>query len=57
MNARLILRVAVPVPLYTLLDYLPPEGVSAEFLHRGCRVEVPIAGRSKVGVIWEVCEQ
>jgi primosomal protein N' (replication factor Y) len=57
MNARLILRVAVPVPLYTLLDYLPPEGVSAESLHRGCRVEVPIAGRSRVGVIWEVCEQ
>ena len=57
MNARLILRVAVPVPLYTLLDYLPPEDVSAEFLQRGCRVEVPIAGRSRVGVIWEVCEQ
>ena len=57
MNARLILRVAVPVPLYTLLDYLPPEGVSAESPQQGCRVEVPIAGRSRVGVIWEVCEQ
>jgi primosomal protein N' (replication factor Y) len=57
MNARLILRVAVPVPLYTLLDYLPPEDVSAEFLQRGCRVEVPIAGRSRVGIIWEICEQ
>ena len=57
MNARLILRVAVPVPLYTLLDYLPPEDVSAEFLQQGCRVEVPIAGRSRIGVIWEVCEQ
>ena len=57
MNARLILRVAVPVPLYTLLDYLPPQDVSAEFLQRGCRVEVPIAGRSRVGIIWEICEQ
>ena len=57
MNARLILRVAVPVPLYTLLDYLPPEGVPAEHLLPGCRIEVTIARRSVTGVIWEVCEQ
>ena len=57
MTARLILRVAVPVPLYTLLDYLPPEGIPAAHLQPGCRIEVTIAGRSVTGVIWEVCEQ
>ncbi|MGD9096351.1 MAG: primosomal protein N', partial [Chromatiales bacterium] len=57
MNARLILRVAVPVPLYTLLDYLPPEGMPAERLQPGCRIEVTIARRSVTGVIWDVCEQ
>jgi primosomal protein N' (replication factor Y) len=57
MNARLILRVAVPVPLYTLLDYLPPEGIRAERLEPGCRIEVPVGRRSVTGVIWEVCEQ
>jgi primosomal protein N' (replication factor Y) len=57
MNAWLILRVAVPVPIYTLLDYLPPEGMPAERLQPGCRIEVTIARRSVTGVIWEVSEQ
>ena len=57
MTARLILRVAVPVPLYKLLDYLPPAGVAPEHLQPGCRIEVTIARRPVTGVIWEVCEQ
>ncbi|MEJ2316524.1 MAG: primosomal protein N' [Gammaproteobacteria bacterium] len=57
MNAWLILRVAVPVPLYTLLDYLPPEGMPAERLQPGCRIKVTIARRSVIAVIWEVCKQ
>ncbi len=57
MTAWLILRVAVPVPLYKLLDYLPPEGIAAERLQPGCRIEVTIARRPVTGVIWEVCEE
>ena len=57
MNAWPILRVAVPVPLYKLLDYLPPEGIPAGQFQPGCRIEVPVARRTLTGVIWEICEQ
>ena len=57
MNAWPILRVAVPVPLYKLLDYLPPEGIPAGQFQPGCRIEVPVARRTVTGVIWEICEQ
>ena len=46
-----VLRVALPVPLPRLFDYLPPpEGVGAV----GSRVRVPFGSRTLVGVIAEV---
>ncbi|HET9190241.1 MAG TPA: hypothetical protein VFN69_06675, partial [Rudaea sp.] len=41
-----ILRVAVPVPLPQLFDYLPPPGTAALAIARGTRVSVPF-GRSR----------
>ncbi|HVN99623.1 MAG TPA: primosomal protein N' [Steroidobacteraceae bacterium] len=46
-----VLRVAVDCPLRSLLDYLPPAGMSPEDLPPGARVRVPMGARSAVGVI------
>ncbi|HET8764996.1 MAG TPA: primosomal protein N', partial [Rhodanobacter sp.] len=44
-----VLRVALPVPLPTLFDYLPPiDGAAAV---PGCRVLVPFGRGSAVGVV------
>jgi len=44
------LRVAVPVPLRRLFDYLPPAGAQAHIC-AGMRVRVPFAGRTLVGMV------
>ncbi|WP_329741667.1 primosomal protein N' [Dyella sp. A6] len=46
-----VLRVALPVPLPTLFDYLPPANGQAAV---GCRVLVPFGRSRMVGVIVEV---
>ena len=45
------IRVAVPVPLPTLFDYLPPTGGPAP--QPGCRCEVSFGNRRLVGLVWE----
>ncbi|RNF84514.1 primosomal protein N' [Montanilutibacter psychrotolerans] len=47
-------RVAVPVPLARLFDYLPAPGEQARDAHVGCRVRVPFGSRELVGVIAQV---
>ncbi|WP_444899497.1 primosomal protein N' [Microbulbifer sp. VAAC004] len=49
-----ILRLAVPVPLRRLFDYLPPEGLNPAELKPGQRLWVPFAGRKLVAVLVEV---
>ncbi|WP_111658033.1 primosomal protein N' [Isoalcanivorax indicus] len=51
MTAQTVLRVAVPVPLRQLFDYLPPAGALPA---PGCRCEVDFGPRRLVGVVWEV---
>ena len=46
----LVLKIAVPVPLRQLFDYLPPRG--AALPAPGCRCEVPFGNRTLVGVVW-----
>ncbi|WP_332835513.1 primosomal protein N' [Microbulbifer flavimaris] len=46
-----ILRLAVPVPLRRLFDYLPPEGVDPASLVPGQRLWVPFGGRKLVAVL------
>ena len=43
-----VLRVALPVPLLTLFDYLPPTAGEAR---AGCRVLVPFGRGKQVGVV------
>jgi primosomal protein N' (replication factor Y) len=49
MNPANVYRVALPVPLPDLFDYLPPEDGQAA--QPGCRVRVPFGRRRLVGVV------
>ncbi|MFD2309779.1 primosomal protein N' [Microbulbifer halophilus] len=49
-----ILRLAVPVPLRRLFDYLPPEGADPAALAPGQRLWVPFGGRKLVAVLVDI---
>lgn len=51
MNAPAILRVALPVPLPRLFDYLPPPGLDAAQLAIGQRLRVPFGPREACGLV------
>ena len=46
------LRIALPVPLPQLFDYLPPDGAAPETVV-GCRIRVPFGPRELVGLVVE----
>ncbi len=46
-----VLRVAVPVPLPQLFDYLPPRGSRAADIAPGSRVAVPFGRGKRVGIV------
>jgi len=48
---KLILKIAVPTPLRTLFDYLPPANVDRELLQPGIRVRVPFGKKSQIGLL------
>ncbi|MGN6512615.1 MAG: primosomal protein N' [Lysobacteraceae bacterium] len=48
-----VLRVALPLPLARLFDYLPPAGTAATTALVGQRVRVPFGQRELVGVVAE----
>ncbi len=48
---RPVLRVALPVPLPRLFDYLPPTGVEASTVVAGQRIVVPFGARELCGVV------
>jgi len=49
-----VLRVAVPVPLLQIFDYLPPPRVAADLLQPGCRIAVPFGRGRRVGILVDV---
>ena len=50
----LILRIALPTPLYQCFDYLPPQSFdTTQLLVSGIRVKVPFGRRQLVGVLVE----
>ncbi|HTI95129.1 MAG TPA: primosomal protein N', partial [Rudaea sp.] len=51
----MVLRVAVPVPLPQLFDYLPPPGIAAHAIARGTRVSVPFGRSRSVGIVVDAC--
>ena len=46
-----ILQVAVPTPLFSLFDYLPPVGCDPEMLRAGVRVRVPFGSTERCGLV------
>lgn len=53
----MVLRVAVPAPVPTLFDYLPPLGVLPSELAPGMRVRVPFGTASRVGLLIELAAE
>ena len=54
-NPPHILQVAVPLPLHMTLDYLPPP--ESPVLQPGMRVQVPLKGKKKIGVLLSVAQE
>ncbi|MGI9211119.1 MAG: primosomal protein N', partial [Methylococcaceae bacterium] len=52
----LILKIAVPVPLPGVFDYLPPPDCTLDRLKPGVRVEVPFGRTRKIGLLLEQVE-
>ncbi len=51
---RAVLKVAIPVPLFSLFDYWPPTEVQAHTVKSGVRVRVPFGKTVKTGVVLAV---
>jgi len=52
-----VLRIAVPVPLLQIFDYLPPAGTDVRSLRPGCRVSVPFGRGRRIGILVEMVAQ
>jgi len=50
----LVLRVAVPVPLLQVFDYLPPRDAPPASLRPGTRLSVPFGHGRRVGILLDV---
>ena len=50
----MIFKVALPVPLYRLFDYLAPEGVNLDMIKPGVRLEVPFGKGKKTAFLIEI---
>ncbi len=48
-----VLRIAIPSPLYSSFDYLPPAGVSPNTLQPGMRLRLPFGRSQTVGILLE----
>jgi len=50
----LIFRVAIPVPVYRLFDYLAPDNVELDSIKPGVRLEVPFGKGKKCAFLFEI---
>ena len=50
-TAKKFIQVAVPAPLYSSFDYLPPDNADQSTLDPGCRVQVPFGRRQQIGIV------
>ena len=51
-----VLKIAVPVPMHRIFDYLAPANIDPETLTSGIRVEVPFGHRRKTGILLEIAD-
>ena len=52
----LIFRVAIPVPVYRLFDYLGPENAGLDNIKPGVRLEVPFGAGKKIAFLLEIVQ-
>ena len=52
----LVLRIAIPSPLYKIFDYLPPPGCDPATLRPGVRIRAPFGRQRVVGFLLELAE-
>lgn len=45
-----IVQIALPIPLFSLFDYILPAGIQLEQLTPGCRIQVPFGRREMIGI-------
>jgi primosomal protein N' (replication factor Y) len=57
MSKDAVLRMAVPAPLQTFFDYLPPEGTDPAELRPGERLMVPFGQGERCGVLLQVVRE
>ena len=50
-SKKIILSIAVPIPLNRVFDYLPPDNYTPEHLQPGVRVKIPFGKNTKTGVL------
>ncbi len=53
-STKIILSVALPIPINRLFDYLPPENGTLAQLQIGMRIKVPFGKNTKIGIILEL---
>ena len=53
---NLIFRVAIPVPIYRLFDYLAPDNVELDNIKPGMRLEVPFGKGKKIAFLLEIAQ-
>ncbi|OOZ42271.1 primosomal protein N' [Solemya pervernicosa gill symbiont] len=56
-DPAVILRIAVPTPLYRLFDYLPPKDCDTTQLQPGLRLQIPFGRTKVVGLLVEVSDE
>jgi primosomal protein N' (replication factor Y) len=56
-NVPKVLKIAVPVPLSQVFDYLPSPLWDMQQLKPGIRIEIPFGRQRKIGVLLEVAEE
>lgn len=57
MKTPLILHLAIPAPLYTHFDYLPPDNILVDQLQPGVRIRVPWRKGEAIGILLSVSQQ
>jgi primosomal protein N' (replication factor Y) len=51
-----VVKIAVPVPLYGLFDYLVPERCKSDSIQPGCRVRVSFGRKTLIGLVVETAQ-
>ncbi len=51
----MILRIAIPIPMYQIFEYLPPPGL--QLIKPGVRVKVPFGHRTMIGILISQVEE